>query len=353
MTISQQNKVFNNSVRNVEQTNKELIAIYEKAKDETEKKLARLKIKAEKGLLAEFQEKRIERLNAFIKSISEDIKKLKMAEYQIIEQGVIENYVNSYYGYGYSIEYDVNKVLLKAQEYDYTLGYRKLNLAEVRKIYESEIASNVFGLGIAERQQLEILQLQANIRQSVTQALVEGISPQELARRLKNVDEVYNQNLNGALRVARTEMLSAHNLGADTAIQQAQDAGVTGKKIWNATLDGRTRPDHGRMDSKSRAGEAPDKDGFFVFSDSKGRRPGDFSLSKKQRINCRCNLNFRVRGVTPNSRGFRGPNGKWAVRNDDISYMEWAETLQGKQSIEAAQKDKRARAKRLSKKSKE
>jgi hypothetical protein len=345
-----QKQVYNKSVDNVKKTNKELIELYKEAQKNIEKKIAVLKMQIEKGLFAEARTARLKRLQGFLDSIKEDIITLKTRERLLIAEGFVENYKNGYYGYAYDITKTINTEILNTVGFDYTLGYRKLNASYIeRVIFSNEVAQDVFGLGIKDRLEQDVLQLQSQIRKQVTQALVEGISPRQLANRLAGVDDVYQKNLNHAFTVARTEMLRGHNMGSQEAIDTAEDAGVQGNEIWDATLDGFTRPTHRKMDTDSRKGLQPNKEGFFVFPDgSRGRYPLDPTLSAKESVNCRCAKLYLPFGVSPNRRGARLANGEWILVNGDLSYEDWANTLEGKKSIEAADEYRRKRAKRLS-----
>lgn len=91
--------------------------------------------------------------------------------------------------------------------------------------------------------------------------------------------------------IARTESITALRAGRREGIQQGIDAGaIRGdriKRVWDATMDGRTRPDHRAMDGQEVAG----MDTPFVLPDgSRMMFPGDSSLgaSAAQIIACRC-----------------------------------------------------------------
>lgn len=351
MGVQFQKQLYNVSVENLEKTNKELIAIYEDAKKSIEKKIAVLKVQIEKGQFAKARTQRLKRLNKFIESLKDDLVTLKTQQQILITDGFIQNYSNAYYGYGFDITNTINTQILNKVNFDYTLGYRQLNISYIKNvIYSEEVASNVFGLGIKQRTQQEITQIQSAIKKQITQATVEGISPREVATRLKGVDKIFQQNLNHAFTVARTEMMRGHNLGAEEAIQIAEDAGVQGNSFWNATLDGFTRQTHRKMDSDSRKGLQPNEEGFFVFPDgSSATSPLGIGLSVKETANCRCWKEYRPFGVSPNKRGARLANGDWVVLSEDLSYEDWAKTLEGKRSIKASDEYRRRRANRLAK----
>jgi len=87
--------------------------------------------------------------------------------------------------------------------------------------------------------------------------------------------------------VARTEALGALNEASDEALRQVVDEGLAPQesiiRIWDATLDARTRPDHVAADGQERGlNEAFDVGGVAMM------HPGDFSAPAEQVINCRC-----------------------------------------------------------------
>lgn len=85
-----------------------------------------------------------------------------------------------------------------------------------------------------------------------------------------------------ALMIARTETLTASNLGSDAA---ARSFGIPLDKEWLATADGRTREEHDAANGQTVSMDAP----FDVGGDSM-MFPGDSSMGAgpDEIINCRC-----------------------------------------------------------------
>lgn len=97
--------------------------------------------------------------------------------------------------------------------------------------------------------------------------------------------------------IARTESITALRAGRHEGIQQAVEQGAIRAdsivKVWDATLDSRTRPDHAAAHGQ----EVDGVNGAFVLADgSRLLYPGDTSLgaSAGQTINCRCYAEHRV-----------------------------------------------------------
>lgn len=112
-------------------------------------------------------------------------------------------------------------------------------------------------------------------------SLAEGLAahetgPQLTARVRKLFRETY---ANRATTIARTEIVSAANAGA---LRAGEIAGMT-RKVWIATLDEYTRPDHLAADGQ----EVPIGESFKVGDDSL-RYPGDPAAPISQIANCRC-----------------------------------------------------------------
>jgi hypothetical protein len=97
--------------------------------------------------------------------------------------------------------------------------------------------------------------------------------------------------------IARTESITALRAGRREGIEQAIEAGAiraeTVTRVWDATLDSRTRPDHVAMHGTAIEGmETP----FTLPDGSRMMFPGDTSLgaSADQVILCRCYEEHRV-----------------------------------------------------------
>lgn len=97
--------------------------------------------------------------------------------------------------------------------------------------------------------------------------------------------------------IARTEAINALRAGQHEAHQQIIDTGKVSEdqieRVWGATSDGRTRPDHRAMDGQ----KVPGLQTPFVAPDgSKLMFPGDTSMgaSAGMIINCRCTSRLKI-----------------------------------------------------------
>lgn len=120
-------------------------------------------------------------------------------------------------------------------------------------------------------------------------------------------------------RMLRTEGQAVVNAGQSDLYTRAQEKGIKGKQVWDATLDGRTRQTHQQMD-----GVAKSTDGFYHGA-LKAKYPAWYGLPAGERIQCRCTERFEVEGYSPTIR---------RTRDQGIipyqTYPEWRETYYNK-----------------------
>lgn len=348
-TKRDQQKLFNQAVRRTEVALRQQQTLYEEFSDFLETNIARLRQDAERGKFDTTNENRQTIVDNFIKKIASTLAETKQKQFNIIKDGYKDNFVNTYYGLGYSITNDVNERVLSDTNFDYVPDYRKINTSFVESNYANDLFIASFGLTISERARQETVALLAKLRQSLTGLFRDDLTKKDIKNVLDNISGDISKDVNSVIRTTRTEVLTGHSGGAVEAIEVAEDSGVFGVNVWDATLDGFTRPTHRAKDQTE-----PGIDGQFVFPDgSFGRAPRDTTLSAGERINCRCYLVYLPNGVTPNSRGERLADGTWAETGGKMNFAEWAETLKGRRSIEAAEEYNKKRANRLKKRRRE
>lgn len=127
---------------------------------------------------------------------------------------------------------------------------------------------------------------QQKITSAITQGILQGESIRDIAKRMQRVS---GMNRNQAITNARTITTSAENAGRINSYKRAESMGIKMKKVWLATLDGRTRDSHRNLD-----GEKVSVD--ESFSNGCGY-PGDPQGPAREVYNCRCTLIAQVDGV--------------------------------------------------------
>lgn len=157
------------------------------------------------------------------------------------------------------------------------------------------------------------------VTKSVTGGLLQGKSVGRIASDLQA--RVTEMNRASAVRAARTAVTGAQNAGRMDSYAAARQRGIELEKEWIATLDGRTRHSHRRLD-----GEVVGCDEQF----SNGcRYPGDPRGRPEEVYNCRCTMAARVKGVDGAAqRRARDPRTDKTV--SDMTYEQWERWVQSR-----------------------
>lgn len=152
--------------------------------------------------------------------------------------------------------------------------------------YMKEYATTKAGKRIVSITSMTKEQILRIIGAAVDRATEEGLGAAETARNIRKALKAEGEVINGwrALRIARTEVMTASNAGS---LQGAKDLGMPMDKIWIATMDQRTRDTHLAMNNVS-------VDINEKFSNGMDG-PGDPEGGAGEVINCRCTLTYRLR----------------------------------------------------------
>ena len=124
------------------------------------------------------------------------------------------------------------------------------------------------------------------IQSALLQGILQGESIDDLSDRLRKVCDM---NRTASVRYARTMTTGAENAGRSDSYERAKKGGINVEPAWMATLDGRTRDSHRRLDGEIRNPET----GKY----SNGcRYPGDPQGRPEEVYNCRCTEVAQLKG---------------------------------------------------------
>lgn len=123
------------------------------------------------------------------------------------------------------------------------------------------------------------------IARIIEQGVNEGMSSQDIARRIRNEARL---NRVRSRAIARTEITSAMNQGKYLAVSSSN---LQYQKIWSNTIDNRTRNAHLAMTDAN----AIDLIDDFIVGGEYMAYPGDVRASARNLVNCRCVLAFQVK----------------------------------------------------------
>ena len=165
-------------------------------------------------------------------------------------------------------------------------GFSVLDNTAVRNILTGEV--NPFTkLSIAGEQDKRAIM--RKLESELTTAILKGESIPKMAKRLKSVAEGY---LGDTIRIARTETTRVENSAKQSIGDEGKRLGYKMEKVWVATMDDRTRPDHLAMDGVA----VPNDEPFVLPDGSQMMFPGDISLGAdpSEIIQCRCTIINRI-----------------------------------------------------------
>ena len=224
--------------------------------------------------------------------------------YAVTQTTMQENYLEAYFRQAYLAEFEAQR----------KLGFGSLSLATVKAAVENPIEFLTLP-AILERNRANIVY---KIQQEITEGLVSGESYQKMAKRLR--DRVDMDKRKSQL-VARTEAARSQSIGKEDSYQQAKKyADVV--KIWDSSLDSRTRNSHRTLDGKQ-----ADEEGYFHYKGMKAKQPRLWQNAAMD-IQCRCATRIQVNGREPTVRRVRLEEGDTKVI-PWTNYKDWQESRIG------------------------
>lgn len=156
--------------------------------------------------------------------------------------------------------------------------------------------------GLYKRLGEDVSYLKRSVRAELSRGISTGSSWNEMALRVaRGMNSPFDKAYNNAIRIARTEGHRIQNESALNAQYHAKEKGADIVKQWDATLDGRTRPEHREADGQIRELDEP-----FDVGGEKMEAPG-VGGSARNVCNCRCCLLQRA---------------KWALDEDELKALE-------------------------------
>ena len=225
----------------------------------------------------------VEYQKALKKQIEGILDQLHNNEFTTISEYLTKCYEESWIGTLYDLQNQGIPLIFPIDQ-DQVIKAIQLNTKLSKSLYDS--------LGI------EITELKRIIRSEVSRGISQNYSYEKMATLIKNASQ---NTFNNSLRIARTE---GHRISQESTYNvqvEAKKKGADIVKEWDATLDGKTRPNHRFLD-----GQIVDIDKPFKNADGdEAMYPGGFRIPSED-INCRCCVLQRA---------------KWNLNNDNFTKM--------------------------------
>lgn len=214
--------------------------------------------------------------------ISGILDKLHGDEYATIQQYLDDSYVSGFVGTMYDIAGQGVPLIMPI---DQAAAVRAVQLeSKVKKGYYD-------ALGV------DIKELKKSIKAEVSRGIATGMNYSDIARNINNVSKT---GLSNAKRIARTEAHRIQQASTMDAQRAAKAKGADVVKMWDATMDGKTRTTHRQLD-----GQIREIDEDFEIGGMKAKAPGYFGRAAED-INCRCVSLTRAR---------------WALDEDELAVL--------------------------------
>lgn len=205
-----------------------------------------------------YQKKFQEQLKA---QIDEVVKKLAAGHYKTIEDFLNDSFTTAFLGTMYDMHGQGVPLILPID--------RKAMVAAVE--LDPKLSNKLYGTYMND--------MKTNIRAEISRGIATADSFEQIAR---NISNRTNQSFNKTMRIVRTE---GHRIQVEATVdtqKKAKKAGANIVKQWDATLDGRTRPSHRRVDGEIRELDEKFSNGLM--------HPSDRAGGAAEVINCRCAL---------------------------------------------------------------
>lgn len=129
-------------------------------------------------------------------------------------------------------------------------------------------------------------ELKKQVKSELQRGLTSQLSYADIARNISNYGQA---DMNRSMRIARTEGHRVQSEARLDSMYAAKKKGADIVKQWDATLDGRTRPNHRQLDGQIRELDEP-----FEVGGMKVDCPGCFGIASED-CNCRCCVLQRAR----------------------------------------------------------
>lgn len=207
---------------------------------------------------------RIEHQKALKAQTEAILEKLHSDEYSTIEQFLSQSYADAFVGVAYDLAGQGIPLIMPIDPREAVKAIQT----------ESKISGTLYeALGVDTKN------LKKSISAEITRGIAGGMTTNEIARNISNATKA---PLSRARTIARTESHRIQQASCLNAQRTAITKGANVVKMWDATMDGDTRPTHRHLDGQIREVEEP-----FEMDGKSAMYPGDFG-DPAEDCNCRC-----------------------------------------------------------------
>ena len=207
---------------------------------------------------------RIEHQKALKAQTEAILEKLHSDEYSTIEQFLSQSYTDAFVGVAYDLAGQGIPLIMPIDPREAVKAIQT----------ESKISGTLYeALGVDTKN------LKKSISAEISRGIAGGMSTNEIARNISNATKA---PVSRAKTIVRTESHRIQQASCLNAQRTAKSKGANVVKMWDATMDGDTRPTHRHLDGQIREVDEP-----FEMDGKSAMYPGDFG-DPAEDCNCRC-----------------------------------------------------------------
>lgn len=266
---NRQKEILQSELNNEKKTIKELEQVYTQAIKDCEKKIRELSMRSDMENLQSivYQKQYQQAIKGQLEGVLEQLHSNEFA--------TVSEYLNKCYTYGFV----GNMYDLAGQGIPLIIPINQNQVAKAIQI-DSKLSKTLY-----ESLGEDVKKLKTAVRAQVSRGIANGSSWNEIAKTLaeRNMkNSPFGTAINNSIRIARTEGHRVQTAAKMDAMTEAKKKGADVVKQWDASLDGRTRDTHRKLDGQIRELDEP-----FEVDGMKADAPGYFG-DPAEDCNCRC-----------------------------------------------------------------
>lgn len=198
------------------------------------------------------------------KQIDHALRKLHSQEYKSINEYLKDSYTDGFVGAVYSMHNQDVPLIIPLNE---------------KLIIRAMTTDSQLSEGLYEELGIDVDDMKKVIAGEISRGIATNMPYGEISR---NISSQMNIRLSHARTIVLTEAHRIRESAAQDARFEAKQRGANVLKQWDATMDGRTRKTHRKLDGQIREIDQP-----FEVDGKTAMQPGGFGLPEED-INCRC-----------------------------------------------------------------
>lgn len=192
------------------------------------------------------------------------LERLHTQEYETIEEYLKESYTDGFLAVMYSLHKQGIPLSLPIDQ---------------EQVVKALVTNSAISDGLYKSLGVDVKNLRKVISAEISRGIARGMAYAEIARNIANQTGTPKKR---AKSIVLTETHRIKEEAAQSARVQARKEGCDIAKEWDATLDGKTRDTHRRLDGQIREVDEP-----FEIDGKAAMQPGGFGLPEED-CNCRC-----------------------------------------------------------------